>query len=443
MRRSTRVRRRRRAREAPPRAVPARRALLDVAPERLPRHRGLPDRGRRRGGGRDGRARGPARRTRRAAAGREVRADLVGLTRPTSRRCTHGYGRTRAPRRHDRDETPGRRDRWRGAGCRGAGRSCASTSATLAPARIVRGTRRGSVFEALREETGRQGLTDVKVVASGCVEACMVGPVVYVAPDDVWYGGRDGRGRRGARPRPPRRRRRRSSRCASAARSSSSPARRAATSSRRRHPAGAAVSGPTRAARRAHGAAARAARHRAARALACSRSSALGDRCVARRAGRRSALVWGRVTFVDLGLALVFGWLWIAWREASVSPGARVARAHAVTGSGASARLRHDRAVACARHARRARRPSVPGTGAERPSAQLAVLRTTRATTTHPSPQRRVPPVHAPGGRRLSSGASALKREGGRAMKTVGEPSGGRERLVLPERRVAPTWERV
>jgi len=46
-----------------------------------------------------------------------------------------------------------------------------------------------AVFEALREESGRQGLTDVKVVASGCVEACMVGPVVYIAPDDVWYGG--------------------------------------------------------------------------------------------------------------------------------------------------------------------------------------------------------------------------------------------------------------
>jgi (2Fe-2S) ferredoxin len=45
------------------------------------------------------------------------------------------------------------------------------------------------VFDALREETGRQGLTDVKVVAAGCLEACMVGPVVYVAPDDVWYGG--------------------------------------------------------------------------------------------------------------------------------------------------------------------------------------------------------------------------------------------------------------
>ncbi len=46
-----------------------------------------------------------------------------------------------------------------------------------------------AVFDAIREETGRQGLTDVKVVAAGCLEACMVGPVVYVAPDDVWYGG--------------------------------------------------------------------------------------------------------------------------------------------------------------------------------------------------------------------------------------------------------------
>lgn len=52
-------------------------------------------------------------------------------------------------------------------------------------------TRNGSgpLFEAFREETGRQGLVDVKVVASGCLEPCMVGPAVYVAPDDVWYGG--------------------------------------------------------------------------------------------------------------------------------------------------------------------------------------------------------------------------------------------------------------
>ncbi len=47
----------------------------------------------------------------------------------------------------------------------------------------------GPLFEAFREETGRLGLVDVKVVASGCMEPCMVGPAVYVAPDDVWYGG--------------------------------------------------------------------------------------------------------------------------------------------------------------------------------------------------------------------------------------------------------------
>lgn len=30
-----------------------------------------------------------------------------------------------------------------------------------------------------------------------------------------------------------------------------------------------------------------------------------------------AAIVWGRVTLVDLALALPFGWGWIAWREAS------------------------------------------------------------------------------------------------------------------------------
>jgi (2Fe-2S) ferredoxin len=50
---------------------------------------------------------------------------------------------------------------------------------------------RGSadVFEAIREETGRLGMVDIKIVASGCLEPCMVGPAIYVAPDDVWYGG--------------------------------------------------------------------------------------------------------------------------------------------------------------------------------------------------------------------------------------------------------------
>lgn len=51
--------------------------------------------------------------------------------------------------------------------------------------------RRGAagVFEAIRETTGQLGLVDIKVVASGCLEPCMVGPTIYVAPDDVWYGG--------------------------------------------------------------------------------------------------------------------------------------------------------------------------------------------------------------------------------------------------------------
>jgi len=47
----------------------------------------------------------------------------------------------------------------------------------------------GELFNALREEQGRRLATDVKIVASGCMEACMVGPVVAVFPDDVIYGG--------------------------------------------------------------------------------------------------------------------------------------------------------------------------------------------------------------------------------------------------------------
>ena len=30
-----------------------------------------------------------------------------------------------------------------------------------------------------------------------------------------------------------------------------------------------------------------------------------------------AALVWGRVTLIDIYLAFVFGWSWIAWRERS------------------------------------------------------------------------------------------------------------------------------
>lgn len=55
------------------------------------------------------------------------------------------------------------------------------------PSCIARGS--AELFEAFREETGQQGLVDVKVVASGCMEPCMVGPAIYVAPDDIWYGG--------------------------------------------------------------------------------------------------------------------------------------------------------------------------------------------------------------------------------------------------------------
>ena len=55
------------------------------------------------------------------------------------------------------------------------------------PSCIANGS--GDVFNALREEQGRRLLTGVKVVAGGCLEACMVGPVVAVFPDDVWYGG--------------------------------------------------------------------------------------------------------------------------------------------------------------------------------------------------------------------------------------------------------------
>jgi hypothetical protein len=46
------------------------------------------------------------------------------------------------------------------------------------------------------------------------------------------------------------------------------------------------------------------------------------------------ALVWGRVTFVDLGLALVSGWLWIAWRERRIVSALVWLVITAVTGSG-------------------------------------------------------------------------------------------------------------
>jgi hypothetical protein len=45
------------------------------------------------------------------------------------------------------------------------------------------------------------------------------------------------------------------------------------------------------------------------------------------------ALAWGRVTLVDLAWALLLGWLWIAWREASPLRAAGWLVATVVTGS--------------------------------------------------------------------------------------------------------------
>jgi hypothetical protein len=39
------------------------------------------------------------------------------------------------------------------------------------------------VFNALREEQGRRLLTNVKVVATGCMEACLAGPALLVVPE--------------------------------------------------------------------------------------------------------------------------------------------------------------------------------------------------------------------------------------------------------------------
>jgi hypothetical protein len=44
-------------------------------------------------------------------------------------------------------------------------------------------------------------------------------------------------------------------------------------------------------------------------------------------------LVWGRVTLIDIYLAFLFGWLWIAWRERSPARAAAWAVATVVTGS--------------------------------------------------------------------------------------------------------------
>lgn len=44
-------------------------------------------------------------------------------------------------------------------------------------------------------------------------------------------------------------------------------------------------------------------------------------------------LAWGRVTIIDIELAFLFGWLWIAWRERSVPRALLWAALTLVTGS--------------------------------------------------------------------------------------------------------------
>lgn len=44
-------------------------------------------------------------------------------------------------------------------------------------------------------------------------------------------------------------------------------------------------------------------------------------------------LVWGRVTLIDIYLAFLFGWLWIAWRERSPLRAALWGAATVVLGS--------------------------------------------------------------------------------------------------------------
>lgn len=45
------------------------------------------------------------------------------------------------------------------------------------------------VLAELRDLQGEKNLFSFKVIATSCLEACLAGPTVYVAPDDIWYGG--------------------------------------------------------------------------------------------------------------------------------------------------------------------------------------------------------------------------------------------------------------
>ncbi len=49
--------------------------------------------------------------------------------------------------------------------------------------------------------------------------------------------------------------------------------------------------------------------------------------------GALLALTWGRVTLLDIYLAFLFGWLWIAWRERSPLRAALWGVATLITGS--------------------------------------------------------------------------------------------------------------
>jgi (2Fe-2S) ferredoxin len=46
----------------------------------------------------------------------------------------------------------------------------------------------GDVLAEFRDLQGEKEHFHYKVVATSCLEPCLAGPTVYVAPDDVWYG---------------------------------------------------------------------------------------------------------------------------------------------------------------------------------------------------------------------------------------------------------------
>jgi (2Fe-2S) ferredoxin len=303
-----------------------------------------------------------------------------------------------------RTATVGRRpltqDRQDGGGTDGEERDAATLGVRVPqrarrvpPARLVRGRGAAGVFDAMREETGRQGLTDVKIVASGCVEACMVGPVVYVAPDDVWYGGvtvedveelvRDhldgGRPDRAAAHRP------RGVRALAP--------RRPRPAAAGRHPPGAAMSAaadPTPTAPHA-GVRCSASRRRSARSR-CSRrsSSRSGPASRSARRVRRSARSCGVASRSSTSASRSsLGWAVDRVARARVVPALVWLVVTAVTGSGG---------LLLYVHSPRGARDDLP---------EVLLRADPGPLNGHDPPERRVPPVHAPGGRRLGSGASA------------------------------------